>query len=804
MSITKKSELFSRLVVRYRRFLTAVVLVLLVLGWAAFFRLHLTTDVAALLPDRGSAAISDFRLLAKAPLARRIVLRLRAEESIGTTELLATVDKLAVRLQPPFFSQVIAGPGSGSAENLFGFALSEWPNLMNPADYSEIKKLLLPDQIEVALRQNYTKLLQPLGFLQKKMILADPFEFRNLILPRLISLNPVGKARVVNGHFMSADGRETMLLLATPIAITDFNGAKSLLDKLNQVLAEVVPAGIEPIIISGHLYTVANAAAIQRDMKVVISASLLALLLIFLIFMRRRQALSVFLIPVIILGPALALTGLVDGSVSAITIGFGAVLLGVTIDYGLHIYFSLAGRQRPPGEIVASLVPPLLGAGLTTAGAFSVQLLSALPGQRQLALFAIFGVLLALGLSLLLLPQFLRRENDSPDFNPLPTPCKSVLLKKGLGGRSRRIDRLVISVWLILLLLLFGASFKVDCVGDLRQINLVPESLRQAEKSLKSVWGEVRGRALVFATGPTLEEALQVNEKLYTHLRQEFSPAEIVSLAPVLPSSLIQARNRRNWRMFWTSERLDELRQNLISTGRKIGFSATAFTPFMEALTASPPGLSESYWRRTGFSPLLDALIEKSPQEVTIITLIPDRAANLPFFAEAQIMPGVRLVSPQSFSREVSGAVSSDLKRFIVLALIVVSLILLILLRNFYQALLALLPVLSGLLSMFGIMGALGISFNLFNLVAAILIIGVGVDYGIFMVYRLFRGRDAATEKAVLVSGLTTLAGFGVLVLARHPALNSIGLTVLLGVGGALPTVLWVLPALAAMQSRGE
>jgi predicted exporter len=308
----------------------------------------------------------------------------------------------------------------------------------------------------------------------------------------------------------------------------------------------------------------------------------------------------------------------------------------------------------------------------------------------------------------------------------------------------------------------------------------------------------------VFAAGATLEEALQVNEKLYTHLRQEFSSSEIVSLAPVLPSSLMQVRNRRHWHAFWTSERLAKLQENLISAGREIGFSATAFTPFMAALTASPPGLSESYWRRAGFAPLLAALIEKSPQKVTIITLIPDRAANLQLFNTGQIMPGVRLVSPQSFSREVSSAVSSDLKRFIVWALIVVSLILLILLRNFYQALLALLPVLTGLLSMFGIMGALGISFNIFNLVAAILIIGVGVDYGIFMVYRLFRERDAATEKAVLVSGLTTLAGFGVLVLARHPALYSIGLTVLLGVGGALPTVLWVLPALAAMRNRGN
>ncbi len=776
---------------RYRYPVVGVIIVLLAIGWGVFFQIPLTTDVAALLPDRGNHAVADFRQLAKAPLTRRIVLRLRDDGGVGQSQLLAIADRVAERLQAaPLFSRVVCGPEEGDPARFFSFALEQWPNLLRDRDYDVIRERLSPDRVTAALRQVYENLLQPTGFLQQKMLLADPLKFRDLMFPRLVSLNPFGRARVVEGHFFSTDGRETMLLLETPVKITDFNGAKALLSELNRVLAAEVPAGVSTIILSGHLYTLANATAIQHDMVVVIGASLLALLLIFLFFMRERQALLVFLVPVLIIGPALALTGLVEGSISAITIGFGAVLLGVTIDYGLHLYFALKSGTQPRLLVLVTLAPPLLAAALTTIGAFSVQLFSLLPGQRQLALFAIFGILLALTLALLVLPGFLHFSGAQVEME--------------LPFRRRRHPRIVVGVWVFCMLLLLVTAFRVNCVGDLRQINLVPESLRQAEKSLKSVWGEVRGRALVFAEGATLEAALQVNEKLYARLRQKFSPAEIVSLAPVLPSRLTQSQNRRNWHTFWSSERLAALQRNLTVSGRKIGFSATAFAPFMATLTAEPVTLTESYWRTAGFAPLFDALIEKSPQQVAIITLIPDRAANFSLFNNGQIMPGVRLVSPQNFSREVSTAVSSDLKQFIVLALIVVSLILLILLRNFYQALLALLPVLAGLISMFGIMGALGISFNLFNLVAAILIIGVGVDYGIFMVYRLFRGRDAATEKAVLVSGLTTLAGFGVLVLARHPALNSIGLTVLLGVGGALPTVLWVLPALASMQNRGK
>jgi predicted RND superfamily exporter protein len=104
-------------------------------------------------------------------------------------------------------------------------------------------------------------------------------------------------------------------------------------------------------------------------------------------------------------------------------------------------------------------------------------------------------------------------------------------------------------------------------------------------------------------------------------------------------------------------------------------------------------------------------------------------------------------------------------------------------------------PVLTGLSVMLGLMGLLGIDFNLFNGAAAILVIGLSVDYGIFMVCRQEKQLGSETEQAVLVSGLTTLFGFGVLILARHPALYSIGLTVLLGIGAAIPAALLVIPA---------
>jgi len=94
----------------------------------------------------------------------------------------------------------------------------------------------------------------------------------------------------------------------------------------------------------------------------------------------------------------------------------------------------------------------------------------------------------------------------------------------------------------------------------------------------------------------------------------------------------------------------------------------------------------------------------------------------------------------------------------------------------------------------------LGVSLNLFNVLAFPLVLGVGVDYGIYIVIAA-RAADPLRElravvKPVLLSGLTTVAGFASLVSAENPALRSLGAVCALGVGWCLfTTFALILPA---------
>jgi predicted exporter len=96
-----------------------------------------------------------------------------------------------------------------------------------------------------------------------------------------------------------------------------------------------------------------------------------------------------------------------------------------------------------------------------------------------------------------------------------------------------------------------------------------------------------------------------------------------------------------------------------------------------------------------------------------------------------------------------------------------------------------------------------GIPLNMFNVLAFPLVLGVGVDYGIYIVVAMRQDGDRRTNlatvvKPVLLSGLTTTFGFASLAFAANPALRSLGSVCSIGVAWcALATLCFILPAYA-------
>ena len=129
--------------------------------------------------------------------------------------------------------------------------------------------------------------------------------------------------------------------------------------------------------------------------------------------------------------------------------------------------------------------------------------------------------------------------------------------------------------------------------------------------------------------------------------------------------------------------------------------------------------------------------------------------------------------------------------------------------RGFGSVLLALLPVGVGALWVAGVMGCAGILFNPANIMMLPLVIGIGVTNGIHILTRFGEEKHAAvlgksTGKAVLVSGLNTMAGFGSLILAEHRGIRSLGWIMTAGTAACMLAGLTLLPAVLSLLNREE
>lgn len=123
--------------------------------------------------------------------------------------------------------------------------------------------------------------------------------------------------------------------------------------------------------------------------------------------------------------------------------------------------------------------------------------------------------------------------------------------------------------------------------------------------------------------------------------------------------------------------------------------------------------------------------------------------------------------------------------------------------KGFKYALLALVPIVVGAVWTLGVMEVFQLRFNLANLIILPLIVGLGIENGVHIVHRYMEGREKgipplprSMERAILASSLTTMIGFGSLMVSRHQGVYSIGLLLTLGTGCVLLASLTVLPAL--------
>lgn len=480
------------------------------------------------------------------------------------------------------------------------------------------------------------------------------------------------------------------------------------------------------------------------------------------------------------LGAAL---GLFD-SLALVTFVFGATLIGVAVDYGAH-WFAFASSIPDPIARRRALAPGLLTAALSSALAYGVLIATPLPGLRQMGLLAAGGLLTTLAVVLFWLPYADRWA-----------PRRDTRLVRFLETRLPRLPRWDELPRLGQAALALGAvaflavgAARIEWASGIRDLQFVPAGLAEAQTRLSTALRLPSPAQVFVVSGATEDAVLAAEERLLTALRADPTlDIQPLAMADYVPSAARQAEDARLVRE--ALRRITPRLTDVLGAGPQLPDpSPEAPRVTADAVLATPFGAALGHLRLTSEADVA-AGVEKTVAHLVMLSGV--RAEHLEKLralesvaradgpdasATSDIATRVRFVN---LTGDMETILTRYRNRVLESALAGFGLLALVALRIFglHNAWRALLPALFGMLGALAAFGWAGIPVTLFTTLAIVLVLGLGVDYGIFLTRSPTDGRTAA---AVLFSGVTTLLSFGLLAASETPALAAFGWTVVYG-----------------------
>lgn len=772
--------------VRTKALIFIVSLIVIAASVTGIFFISFDNDIELMLPDNAGIRRS-MRFLRESNFSNKIIISLGLNDSAHTeTDLIREVDRLAQSLNPPLISDVMYSVSeSETAKEMIDF-LKYTPQLTDEKTLEKIDSQLNDNGIKSILQKNYRQLLSPSSMFITPILRSDPLGIKTGLLSALqkLSSSTGYEVTIKNGHFISKDGKHALLILKTPVSVTDGFGSKNLISYLKKEI-DALPPYISGDVIAGHLHTVSNENVIKRDIKIVSIIAAIAFLLIFFFFFRDIKAVYIFLIPLASVAVSINLSYFLLGKLSYFIMGMGGVIAGISIDYGIHIYVAVRTDSNRK-EAVRNVTRPIVTGALTTMSVFAAFFFSDVRGFHQLAVFSILSIIFCLLCSLYILPVFIEGKAS----RPFPSYFDNIPTVPGFFTDKSRIF-----CWAILLVILLFLSFKTSFNSDIKQFDGSEPYIFQAEDDFQKVWGEKDNPAILVVEEESIEKALLTNERIYRDSIKKFGNEDISNFAAIWPSNQTRTENAAMWIRFW-KEREEKLKNLLAKHGASYNFSDDAFSPFFENLydDMSVSGWSEDnlFLRR-----IKERFVLEGGNGYQVLTYFPDNDQYIEAFAEfCGNYSGSFIVSRKSLSKALSDSISSEIIYLSAIAAFFIPFLTLILLKDLRLTILALIPVFTGIIASLGILPVMGLTLNAPSIIAVMVVTGLCIDYGIFMAYTCRYHFNTGTGISVFLSALTTLIGAGVLLFAQHPVLFSIGITLFSGVLAGYMASITAVPAM--------
>ncbi len=773
------------------RALRAVALLVAVVLLAAYAvaRVRVSADFAAFLP-----AGAD-------PTQRALIQQLR-EGAAGRLVLIelsgAPPGALAAASQA-LRARLATEPAFRYAANGDALAARREVELIGAQRYALSRRLTTAtftvEGLRAALAERLEGLYGSAAPLEGALLAQDP---TGETLAILRSLAPAQAPRSVDGVWFDPAGARALLVAETVASAADLDGQAAAVAAL--VASHAAAGGASSLSFSSPgTLAVASRAAIAREAGILSVVSALLILGVLAWTYRSPRPVLLCALPAaagLLAGVCAVHWGI--GRLNGITLAFGATLLGEAVDYPSFLFTQVA-----PGEAPAQTrmrVGPLLRLAVLTTACGSVALLAAgFPGLVELGVLTLVGVLVAgvvtwwgvadwiptnLGRALPALP-------DLPGRAAWRLPLRP----------AWRMGLLALAVVVVALV----DQRRVYFDDDPAHLNPLPAALAAADRGRRAALGAPDVRNVILVRGGTVDDVLARCERLRATLDGAVAADALAGfdlVSDIVPSAAAQARRRA------ALPDAPQLERDLALALTGTPFRADAFAPFLRDVAAARVAAPVAPATLAGTALGLRAAALLGTDADGAYAVVPLRgvkdAAALGAMVRAMGEPEVTTLDLRTAAATMLAAYR---QRALVATAAGVALILAVLaigLRDLRRAGRVLAPVLAGTLLAAGLLVAGGTPLTLFHLVALLLVVGIGVNYGLFADRASTApGEGVRVVRTLLVVSATTLCAFATLAVSSIPVLHALGTTVCAGVAACLAAVAFVHAPLAP-SSRGR
>jgi len=839
----------SQFVFRFHKAILITAAALSLIAIVLSLHLRLDPNFFSLLPTADPGVKAFFEIADEIGFQSRLIaiVERQTHQDVRATE--AFVEKFAQRLATsPLIQTVDYKTPEIDWPKLFDRLLAHLPLLLHTQELDNLAHKLSDQAIVKQIQTNRQLLMTPMGIASQELIALDPLGLRDVFdqRPNL----GTGQQRSLSaspGIYRTADDRMFFLFITPTEPPQNIAFSKHLMQTVRQLEQPALKAADELQTFSeklkvyytgGYPIAISDEATTKKDIQITLLTSFAGVMLLFALAFRTIRMLFYVGLPLVCsLLWTIGFAVIVFGRLNVLTCIFACVLIGLGVDFAIHFinrYFdshsvSLALQKRLKQTFDEAGMGIIIG-GITTAIAFFTISVSDFRGFRELGIVTGTGIVFSIAAMTLFLPALLVFF-DSRSQKPRPITIAGFGLKPCMHTLRKYPQRVLILAGILIGgLTIAGLGVKFD--DNLRNFRTFDNETLALQERV-SVWlGGSIGTILLVNQANTENQALAADARAYQALRglkQAGQIAGITALSQYLPSPEQQHRNLETIRQQYDRFDIKRIQTTFKRVMHNQGFKvADLYEPYFASLArafAAQEILLPSTLQAMGLQDLLRAFVlEQGDNSKTVIYIQPAKdlwlRADVRQFKE-MIVRKLNDAGLTDGSYILTGAnlLTGDLKDLILknmrsalgLAGISILMVLLLYYRNIAAVLMSLLPLMAGLAALSGLMAVLRIEYNFLNIMILPMIVGIGLDDGVHFTntYRQTAPSDPTdglrrTGRAVVLTSLTTLIGFGSITLSHYPGLQSMGYVSVIGITACMIAALIILPALFQLMASRQ